>query len=176
VLDGVSICTFAAGTRELYDWLDGQEAVRFLPVGVVNDPSLIARNRRMVSINGALSVDLAGQVAADTVAGRQYSGIGGHEDFVQGAAFAEGGHSLVCLPSTARVRVEGAERLVSRICSSFRRGELVTTPRHQVDVVITEFGAAELAGATDDERAERLVAIAHPDFRDALRAERPAAR
>jgi acyl-CoA hydrolase len=176
VLDGVSICTFAAGTRELYDWLDGQEAVRFLPVGVVNDPSLIARNRRMVSINGALSVDLAGQVAADTVAGRQYSGIGGHEDFVQGAAFAEGGHSLVCLPSTARVRVEGAERSVSRICSSFRRGELVTTPRHQVDVVITEFGAAELAGATDDERAERLVAIAHPDFRDALRAERPAAR
>lgn len=172
VFDGFSVCTFAAGTRELYEWLDGQQEVRFLPVDVVNDPSVIARNRRMVSINGALSVDLAGQVAADTLGRRQHSGIGGHEDFVQGAAFSEGGRSLICLPATARVRGEAGERRVSRIAASFRSGELVTTPRHQVDVVVTEFGAAELAGATDEERAERLVEIAHPDFRDALRAER----
>jgi acyl-CoA hydrolase len=171
IYDGFSACTFAAGTRELYDWLDGNEAVRFLPVDRINEPHIIARNRRMISINGALSVDLAGQVAADTIGGRQYSGIGGHEDFVHGAAFSDGGRSLVCLPSTARVRSDGGERIVTRIAPAFRDGELVTTPRHQVDVIVTEFGAAELAGATDEERAERLIAIAHPDFRDALRAE-----
>jgi acyl-CoA hydrolase len=75
------------------------------------------------------------------------------------------------MPSTARVRSDGGEQVVSRIAAVFRQGELVTTPRHQVDVIVTEFGAAELAGATDEERAEKLIAIAHPDFRDALRAE-----
>jgi acyl-CoA hydrolase len=171
VYDGLSICTFAAGSPELYQWLDGQEAVRFLPVDLVNDPSVIARNRSMISINGALSIDLAGQIAADTVNGRQYSGIGGHEDFVSGAGLAEGGHSLVCLPSTARVRSEGREDPLSRIVPTFPAGAIVTTPRHQVDVVVTEFGAAELAGRTAGERAAALAEIAHPDFRDALRAE-----
>ena len=171
VYDGFSACTFAAGTRELYEWLDGQEGVRFLPVEAINAPSIVARNRRMISINGALAVDLAGQIAADRIGPRQYSGVGGHEDFVHGAGFAEGGRSLVCLPSTARVRGPDGDRVVSRIAASFCRGELVTTPRHQVDVVVTEHGAAELAGATDEERAERLLAIAHPDFRDALREE-----
>jgi acyl-CoA hydrolase len=169
--DGFSACTFAAGTRELYDWLDGQEAVRFLPVDQINDPALIARNRSMISINGALSVDLTGQVAADTLDGRQYSGIGGHEDFVGGAAFAPGGRSLVCLPSTARVRGEAGDRLVSRIVAGLAPGTPVTTPRHQVDVVVTEWGAAELAGRTVEERAAALAEIAHPDFRDSLRAE-----
>jgi len=172
VYDGFSACTFAAGTAELYAWLDGCEQVRFLPVEAINDPAIVARNRRMVSINGALSVDLAGQVAADALDGRQYSGIGGHEDFVSGSTFAEGGRSLVCLPSLAIVRGPGGdERRISRIAGSFPAGTLVTTPRHQVDVVITEWGAAELAGRTVEERAEALVAIAHPDFRDALRAE-----
>jgi acyl-CoA hydrolase len=100
IYDGFSVCTFAAGTQELYDWLDGQEAVRFLPVDRTNEPAIIARNRRMISINGALSVDLVGQVAADTVAGRQYSGIGGHEDFVHGAAFSgcSSGSSMISQP------------------------------------------------------------------------------
>jgi acyl-CoA hydrolase len=172
VYDGFSACTFAAGTRELYDWLDGREEVRFLPVDFVNDPSIIARNRNMISINGALSVDLAGQVAADTVNSRQYSGIGGHEDFVSGASFAEGGRSLVCLPATARVADgAGGHTAISRIVNAFPPGTAVTTPRHQVDVVITEFGAAELAGRTTEERAAALAEIAHPDFRDALRAD-----
>jgi len=165
--DGVSICTFALGTTPLYDWLDGNEAVRFLPVEHVNDPGLIARNRRMISINGALVVDLEGQIAADTLNGRQWSGIGGHEDFVSGAAMSEGGHSLICLPSTATV---GGE-LVSRIVARFVSGACVTTPRHQVDVIVTEHGAAELAGRTLEERAEALIAIAHPAFRDRLREE-----
>jgi acyl-CoA hydrolase len=172
IYDGFSACTFAAGTAELYAWLDGCEQVRFLPVEAINDPAIIARNRSMVSINGALSIDLAGQIAADALNGRQYSGIGGHEDFVSGSALAEGGRSLVCLPSVALLRGEAGEPTrVSRIAAAFPAGALVTTPRHQVDVVITEWGAAELAGCTVEDRAAALVAIAHPDFRDALRAE-----
>ena len=167
--DGVSIVTFAAGPRELYEWLDGNESVRFLPIEYVNDPAIIARNRRFVSINGALAVDLEGQIAADTIDGRQFSGIGGHEDFLQGAAYSEGGRSLVCLPSTARV----GDRVVSRIQAQFAAGAVVTGPRHQVDIVVTEHGAAELAGRSVAERAEALVAIADPQFRDALRAAMP---
>jgi acyl-CoA hydrolase len=161
--DGVSICTFAMGTRELYEWLggEGRELVRFLPVEAVNDPALIARNRSMVSINGALSVDLVGQVVADQIGGRQYSGIGGHEEFVTGAAFSDGGRSLICLPSQAN----GKDGPISRIVATFPPGSSVTTPRHQVDVVITEYGTASLAGKTNDARREALIAIAHPDAR-----------
>jgi acyl-CoA hydrolase len=169
VFDGVSICTFAAGTRALYDWLDGQEAVRFLPVDVVNAPGIIARNRAMVSINGALAVDLAGQVAADTVGGRQHSGIGGHEDFVGATGLSLAARSLVCLPATVTLK-DG--RRISRIVATLGADMLVTTPRHQVDVIVTEHGAAELLGRTVDERAEALVAVAAPEFRDELRAAR----
>jgi acyl-CoA hydrolase len=167
VHDGVSIATFAMGSRDLYDWLDGdgRELVRFLPADLVNDPSLIARNRALVSINGALSIDLVGQVVADEIGGRQHSGIGGHEDFVTGAAFSEGGRSLICLPSTARV----GDRTLSRIVARHPEGTCVTTPRHHVDVIITEYGPVELAGRTNQERRALLTEIAHPDFRDALR-------
>jgi acyl-CoA hydrolase len=164
VFEGISVTTFALGSEELYAWLDGNPEVRFLPVAVVNDPSVISRNRNMLSINGALAVDLAGQVAADTLEGRQYSGIGGHEDFVSGAGLAEGDRSLVCLPASARV--EG--RRVSRIVRHLAPGTLVTTPRHQVDVVITEFGSAELAGRSVEERARALAEIADPEFRAEL--------
>lgn len=167
IFDGSSIATFAMGTRELYDWLEDNEAVRFLPVGIVNDPGLAARNRRMVSINGALAVDLYGQVAADALDHRQYSGIGGHEDFVMSAAAAPDGHSLVCLPATARAN--GAP--ISRIVPALGPGTLVTTPRHHVDVVITEFGAAELSGRTVPERARALSAVAAPEFREPLLAQ-----
>lgn len=164
--DGYSVATFAMGSRALYDWLDGNTAVRFLPVDQVNEPGLIARNRQLISINGALSIDLVGQVVADRIGDREHSGIGGHEDFVTGAAFSEGGRSLICLPSTAKTK----DGHVSRIVSVFPAGTCITTPRHQVDVVITEFGAAELAGKTAGERAAALIEIAHPAFRDALRA------
>jgi acyl-CoA hydrolase len=131
----------------------------------VNEPGLIARNRALVSINGALSVDLFGQVAADSLEGREHSGIGGHEDFLMGAAFSPGGRSLVCLPSTAK-RKDGTQ--VSRIVGAFAPGTTVTGPRHQVDVVVTEHGAAELSGRMERERREALRAIAHPEFRDKL--------
>lgn len=162
--EGFSVCTFALGSEDLHRWLDGREDVRFLPVDLVNDPSVIARNRRMVSINGALSIDLAGQVVADTIDGRQHSGIGGHEDFVSGASREREDRALVCLPATVRV----GERLLSRIQASHPRGSIVTTPRHHLDVVVTEYGLAELRGRTDEERARALASIAHPAVREAL--------
>lgn len=165
-LDGYSITTFAAGNAELYRWLDGNSDVRFLPVDVVNDTRIIAENRDFVSINGATAVDLWGQIAADTIAGRQHSGTGGHEDFLAGAGLQVDDRSLLCLHSSAMV--DGVR--VSRIRTNVGPDMLVTTPRHQVDVVITEFGAAELSGRTVRERAQAMVAIAHPDFRDELAA------
>ena len=162
--DDISVTTFAAGTRELYDWLDGNEEVRFLPVHLVNSPEVIAANPKMVSINGALAVDLAGQAVADTLNGAQYSGIGGHEDFVSGPGLSADGRSLICLPSSTTVNGQ----LVSRIMPKLPAGSVISTPRHQVDVIITEYGAAELAGRTIRERAHALASIGHPDVRDDL--------
>lgn len=162
--DGFSVTTFAAGIPELYEWLHDNDAVRFLPVRLVNSPEAIARNRNMVTINGALAVDLAGQVVADTIGGTQFSGVGGHEDFVSGPGLDATDRSLVCLPSTTTV--DGV--LTSRILGVLPAGSVVSTPRHQVDVVITEFGVAELEGRTIRERARALASIAHPDFRDDL--------
>jgi acyl-CoA hydrolase len=162
--DGVSVATFAGGTEALYEWLDDNAEVAFMPVEIVNSPDVIARNRRMVTINGALSVDIHGQVVADTINGRQFSGIGGHEDFVAGPALALEARSLLCLAST--YTADG--RAHSRIVPWFDRGAVITTPRHQVDVIVTEYGAAELQGKTVHQRGEALAAVAHPDFRDDL--------
>lgn len=162
--DGFSVTTFAAGTPELYEWLDGNDLVRFLPVEVVNSGDVIAANDDFISINGATAVDLLGQVAADTINGRQYSGTGGHEDFLAGAGLQSDDRSLLCLRSSSLV--EGVR--VSRIAPNLGPLLAVTTPRHQVDVIITEYGPAELKGRTVRERAAALVEIAHPDFRDEL--------
>lgn len=164
VFDGVSVSTFAAGVPELYEWLDGNPEVVFLPVDVVNSPEVIARNRNVVTINAALAVDIHGQVVADTLGGTQFSGIGGHEDFVAGAGLELADRSLLCLPST----YQRDGRVHSRIVPWFEAGTVITTPRHQVDVVITEYGAAELQGLTIHQRGQALAAIAHPDFRDEL--------
>ena len=163
--DGVSVTTFGIGSRELYDWLDGNTEVAFLPVDVVNAPEAIGRNPRMVTINAALAVDIHGQVVADTIDGNQYSGIGGHEDFVSGPALDLDDRSLLCLPSTYR-RADGTT--ASTIVPWFAAGTVITTPRHQVDVIVTEHGAAELQGKTVRQRGEALAAIAHPDYRDQL--------
>jgi acyl-CoA hydrolase len=164
---GLSIATFALGSRELYAWLHEREGVAFLPVELVNDPGAIGAQRAMRSLNGALAVDLFGQIVADTLAHRQYSGVGGHEDFTAGSSMALGGRSLVCLPSTA---VRAGEK-ISRIAVGLPAGSLVTTPRHHTDIVVTEHGAAELFGLSVEERAQALIEIAHPDFRPALRAQ-----
>lgn len=161
---GYSVTTFAMGTRELYEWLDDQEDVRFLPVEQINTPMMIAANRNMRCINGALMIDLAGQVVADTIDGRQHSGIGGHEDFTSGASLEADDRSLICLPST----VDLGGTIQSRIMATFSEGTVITTPRHQLDVVVTEYGAAEVSGLTVRDRARALADIAHPDFRDEL--------
>ena len=131
---------------------------------MVNSPDLIGRNRMMVTINAAIAVDIHGQVIADTIHGSQYSGIGGHEDFIAGPALALEDRALLCLPSTVTV----AGELRSRIVPWFEAGAVVTTPRHQVDVIVTEHGAAELQGLTVHQRGEALAQIAHPDFRAEL--------
>jgi acyl-CoA hydrolase len=164
--DGVSVTTFALGSLALYGWLDANRDVAFAPVSIVNDPSVIQRNRRFVSINGAIQVDLYGQVVADAVGGHQISGVGGHEDFIAGADLETEDRSLVCLRST--VEVHGERR--SRIVGSLDAGSVVSTPRHHTGTVITEFGAADLAGRTVRERAEALTSISHPAFRDELEA------
>lgn len=162
--EGVSVTTFAFGSSELYEWLDGNREVAFLPVELVNAPEAIAKNHRMVTINGALAIDIHGQVVADTIDGGQFSGIGGAEDFVAGAGLELTDRSLICLPSTY---LKG-ERLRSRIVPWFGPGAVITTPRHHVDVIVTEYGTAELEGLTVRERGEALAAIAHPQFRDEL--------
>lgn len=162
--DGVSVTTFAFGSAELYEWLDGNSDVAFLPVEIVNSPEVISANNNMISVNGALAVDIQGQVVADTINGDQFSGIGGAEDFVAGAGLELSDRSLICLPST----YEKDGELQSRIVPWFGQGAVITTPRHQVDVIITEYGAAELEGKTVAERGEALAAIAHPQFRDEL--------
>jgi acyl-CoA hydrolase len=163
-LEGVSVATFAAGTRELYDWLHENREVAFLPVEAVNAPELIAANPAMVTLNAAMAVDIHGQVVADTIDGAQYSGIGGHEDFVSGPALQLEDRSLLCLASTVTI---GGE-LRSRIVPWFEAGTVITTPRHQVDTIVTEYGAAELQGKTVHQRGQALAAIAHPRFRDEL--------
>jgi acyl-CoA hydrolase len=165
VFDGASVTTFALGSLDLYRWLDGNADVAFLPVETVNDPTVVSRNARLVSINGALSVDLYGQVVADNIGGRQISGVGGHEDFVAAAELHLDAHSLICLRSTA---LQGGT-VVSRIVGLLPEGSVVATPRHHTGVVITEYGTAELTGLTVRERAHLLAEIAHPDFRPELR-------
>ena len=163
--DGVSVTTFAAGTAELYAWLHENRDVAFLPVDVVNAPDVIARNHSMITVNGALCVDLYGQVVADTIGGRQFSGIGGHEDFIAPSGLSLDDRSLVCLRSTSVV--DGVT--ISRIVPALPEGWVVTTPRHQLDLVVTEHGVAHLRGRTVRERALELAEIAAPGSRDELR-------
>ncbi len=162
---GRSVTTFALGSAQLYSWLDDNDAVVFLPVDVVNDPAVIAKNHKFVSINGAMCVDLYGQIVADAVDGTQISGVGGHEDFIAGAELHLDAHSLICMHST--VTVHGEVR--SRILPTLPAAAVISTPRHHTGVVVTEFGAAELVGLTVSERARALAEIAHPDFRPELR-------
>jgi acyl-CoA hydrolase len=164
IFDGVSVTTFALGSADLYKWLDDNPEVAFLPVEVVNDPNLIAHNQKLISINGALSLDLYGQVVADSIDGRQISGVGGHEDFVSAAALRSDDHSLICLRSTATVNGE----LRSRIVAALPEGSVVSTPRHHTGVVVTEHGAADLYGLTVRERAYALAGIAAPQYRGEL--------
>jgi 4-hydroxybutyrate CoA-transferase len=159
---GKIIATFVMGSRKLYNWLHDNPLMEMHPVTYTNDPSVISRNRNMVAVNGALEVDLLGQVCADTLGPVQFSGVGGQVDFVRGARLSEGGKAVIVLTSTAR------NGQVSRIVPTLKPGAVVTTSRNDVDYVVTEFGVAKLHGKTVRERIQALIEIAHPNFREDL--------
>jgi acyl-CoA hydrolase len=158
------VTTFALGSQRLYDWLHDNHAVEMLPVDEVNDPRIIAGEPRFVSINATTEVDLYGQCASETVAGRYWSSSGGQADFARGAMYSEDGQAFIVLHSTTR---SGR----SRIRAQLTPGSVVTTLKNTVDNVVTEHGIAELRGVPIAERARRLIAIAAPEHREELERE-----
>jgi acetyl-CoA hydrolase len=161
---GKIVASFVLGTKKCFDFLDNNPFVEFHPTDYVNDPFVIAQNEKMVAINSALSVDLTGQVCADSIGRAIYSGFGGQLDFVRGAARSRGGKPIIALPSTAKTG------RVSRIVDVLEEGSGVVTTRGDVHYVVTEHGIASLFGKSLRERARELIAVAHPDFREDLRA------
>ena len=155
------VTTFCLGTRRLYEWLDDNPAVELLGVDYVNDPRVIARMSRFVSINATTEVDLLGQCASETIAGKYWSSSGGQADFARGAMYAEDGQAYIVTPSTT-------SRGQSRIVASLSRGSVVTTIKNTVDHVVTEHGVAELRGRSLAQRARALIGIAAPEHRDDL--------
>jgi 4-hydroxybutyrate CoA-transferase len=162
---GKIVTAFIMGTSRLYDFVHDNPMVEMRPVDFTNDTHVIRSFSRMVAINSAIEVDLTGQVVADSIGHRLYSGVGGQMDFVRGAALASEGRAIIALPSTA------AGGSFSRISSSLKEGAGIVTTRAHVRTVVTEWGVAELFGQSTRERAEALISIAHPDFRDQLAAD-----
>ncbi len=160
---GKLVASFVLGSKRTFDFLDNNPFVEFHPSDYVNDPFVIAQNERMVAINSALSVDLTGQVCADSIGCSIYSGFGGQLDFIRGAGRSKGGKPVIALPSTAR---DGS---ISRIVDVLSPGSGVVTTRADVHYVVTEHGVASLHGRSLRERASALIEIAHPDFRSTLR-------
>jgi acyl-CoA hydrolase len=160
---GRIVTSFVMGTQRVYDFVDDNGAVEFHPCDRTNDTALIRKNDHAVAINSALEIDLSGQVSADSIGFRIYSGIGGQMDFIRGSALSHGGKAIIALPSTA------ARGTASRITASLRPGAGVVTTRGHVHWVVTEYGAVNLWGLGLRARAEALISIAHPDFRAELR-------
>ncbi|MCL2580653.1 MAG: 4-hydroxybutyrate--acetyl-CoA CoA transferase [Oscillospiraceae bacterium] len=164
------VATFAAGTQRLYRFIHNNPAVLINKGSWVNDPAIIGQNYKMQSINTTLEVDLFGQCASESIGPVQYSGSGGQADTAIGAQRSRGGHSFICLYSTANIKCpDGGRQTVSKISPMLKEGAVVTLSRNDVDYVVTEYGIVSLRGRTLKERAERLISIAHPDFRDHLR-------
>lgn len=157
---GKFVSTLMMGTQRLYDFVDNNPDVELYPVDYSNHPNTIAKNENMVSINSAIQVDLMGQVNAETIGPRQFSGIGGQVDYIRGTALAVNGRSIIAMHSQAKG--------VSKIVANLDDGAVVTTSRCDVDYVVTEYGVAHLKGHTLRDRAQALIAIAYPDFRPEL--------
>ncbi|MBI9106496.1 MAG: acetyl-CoA hydrolase/transferase family protein [Spirochaetales bacterium] len=163
---GKFVATFLMGTRRLYDFVNNNPDIVMKPVDYTNNVLVAGRLNNLISINSAIEVDLYGQVCADMIGSKQFSAVGGQVDFVRSAMHSEGGKSIIAFPSTGR------NGTISRITARLNEGACVTTSRHDVDYIVTEYGVAHLKGRSNAERAEALINIAHPDFRDALRAGR----
>lgn len=159
---GKIIAGFVLGTKKSYDYLDNNPVFEFHPQEYVNNPFVISQNNKMVAINSAIEIDLTGQVCADSIGTKLYSGIGGQVDFIRGAKYSEGGKPIIALPSTTR------DGKVSRIVPMLKPGAGVVTSRGDVHYVVTEYGTAHLWGKTIQERAKELIRISHPDYREEL--------
>lgn len=162
VNNGRTVLGAAFGSKILCDYINNNTSVEMHPIDYVNNPIEIAKNDNMVSINSCLQVDLLGQVVSDTIGLSQFSAVGGQVDFVRGATMSKGGRSIIAMPSTAR------KGTVSRIVPIITEGSAVTTPRNDVNYVVTEYGIAQLKGKTLKERTKELIRISHPKFRPAL--------
>ena len=159
---GKIIAGFVLGTKRVYDFIDNNPVIEFHPQEYVNDPFVIAKNKKMIAINSAIEVDLTGQVCSDSIGTRLYSGIGGQVDFIRGAAHSDGGKGIIALPSVTK------DGNISRIVPKLKSGAGVVTSRGDVHYVITEYGVALLFGKSIKERARELIKISHPRFRDEL--------
>jgi acyl-CoA hydrolase len=158
---------FAAGSKELYGWLDNNPMVYFTPISYNNDPNNVAKNDNMVAVNSTLEIDITGQCASESIGHLQYTATGGQVDFTRGAFMANGGKAFIATHSTASVTATG--ELVSKIVPTLRPGATVTLTRTDVMYVATEYGVVNLKGKSLRERASSLIGIAHPDFRGELR-------
>lgn len=159
---GKIIAGFVLGTKRVYDFIDNNPVIEFHPQEYVNDPFVIAKNKKMIAINSAIEVDLTGQVCSDSMGTRLYSGIGGQVDFIRGAAHSDGGKGIIALPSITK------DGNISRIVPKLKSGAGVVTSRGDVHYVITEYGVALLFGKSIKERVLELIKISHPKFRDEL--------
>lgn len=162
---GKSVWAFAAGSQFLYEWLDNNPSLAVYPVNWSNDPYRIAMNDNMIAINSCVEVDLFGQISSESSGPRHISGTGGQLDFTTGAYMSKGGKAFICTPATYR---DKNGNLKSRIVPTLPAGSIVTVPRTQAHIIVTEYGKADLAGRTTWERAERIINIAHPDMREEL--------
>lgn len=168
----LTVASFMLGDQNLYDFVDNNPCVRFLDCFYVNMPSVMAQNDNMVSINTALEVDLSGQCCSESIGSTQFSGTGGQTDTAVGAQHAKNGRSFIALHSTASIKMpDGSKKVVSKIVPVIKPGAYVTLSRNDVDMVVTEYGVAKLKGVDMFNRVKRLIAIAHPDFREELMAQ-----
>ncbi len=161
---GRAMATFLLGSRKLYDYVDDNPFIELRTADFVNDAAIIRQNPKMIAINSAVEVDLSGQVCADSIGTKLYSGVGGQVDFIRGASLSEGGKAIIALPSTTK-------KGISRIVPYLKRGAGVVTTRANVHYVVTEYGVANLYGKTLKQREKALIRISHPDHREAIEKE-----
>lgn len=165
---GKGVFGIALGSQRLYDWVGENQGLLSFPMDYVNQPSVMAQMENMISINNCIAIDLYGQVSSESAGTRHISGTGGQLDFSTGAYDAPGGKGFICMTSSYR---DKAGNLKSRILPKFTEGDIITTPRTQAFYIVTEYGIVNLAGRSTWERAELLISLAHPDFRDELIAQ-----